>query len=168
MNDAPAQKLSLLAKLVLAFAAAMIVAGVLWHGVTVATFLRIWHDMIERPGGPMSFRFILQPVMAAIIGAREGLRDARSGRAPYFWTMLRHPHERLGRVNEGLNATARIMLLGMAMDMIYQGLVLRTFYPNEALIIALLLAFVPYVLVRGLSGRIMRRWHAATPASRGP
>jgi hypothetical protein len=52
-------------------------------------------------------------------------------------------------------ATARIILLGLVMDVIYQALVLRTFYPNEALIIALLLAFVPYLIIRGL---VLRGW----------
>ena len=59
-------------------------------------------------------------------------------------------------VREGLNATARIILLGLAMDVIYQLLVLKTFYPNEALVVALLLAFVPYVIIRGLVLRIAR------------
>ena len=44
----------------------LIVAGVVWHGVSIATFERIWHDLVERPDAPMRFRFILQPLMAAI------------------------------------------------------------------------------------------------------
>jgi hypothetical protein len=44
------------------------------------------------------------------------------------------------------------------MDVIYQLIVLKTFYPVEALIIAVVLAFVPYVLLRGISARIARRW----------
>jgi len=39
---------------------------------------------------------------------------------------------------------------------IYQLLVLKTFYPNEALVIALLLAFVPYLIIRGLVFRVAR------------
>jgi hypothetical protein len=34
--------------------------------------------------------------------------------------------------------------------------VLKTFYPNEALLVALLLAFVPYLIIRGLVVRIAR------------
>lgn len=166
MDNEQPQKLGLLAKLVLACAVTMIVAGIVWHGITVSTLQRIWHDMVERPSGPVSFRFVLQPAMAALVGIREGLRDARTGRTPYFWTMLRQPSKRIGHLREGLNATARIILLGIAMDLIYQVLVLKTFYPNEALIIALMLAFVPYVIVRGLSGRFARRWFARTPESR--
>ena len=138
----------------------LIVAGVLWHGITVGAFKRLWQNLVEEPTGPMRFRFILQPLMAAIVAIRDGRKDARTGRSPYFWTVLRKPQERVARLREGLNATARIFLLGIAMDAIYQVIVLKRFYPVEALIIALLLAFVPYLLIRGPVARIARR---ATP-----
>src|SRR5207244_8507535 len=77
-------------------------------------------------------------------------------RSPYFMTLLRNPQERVGLLREGLNATARIILLGLAMDVIYQLFVLKTFYPNEALVVALLLAFVPYLIIRGLVFRVAR------------
>ncbi len=35
----------------------------------------------------MTFRFILQPVMAAIAALHDGIKDARLGRSPYFWTV---------------------------------------------------------------------------------
>lgn len=157
MTDTHAQEFGLLAKAVIAAAAVLIVAGIVWHGVTIDNFRRMLSDLIDRPSGPMAFRFILQPSMAAINAIRDGLRDARIERSPYLWTILRQPRERVGRLREGLDATARIILLGLAMDVIYQVTVFRTFYPVEALIIAILLAFVPYLLVRGL---VVRIWHA--------
>jgi hypothetical protein len=156
MGNASSQELGLLAKLVIVLAIVLIVAGVLWHGVRVGTFERFWHDLVERPDAPMRFRFILQPLMAAISAIHDGRNDARSGRTPYLMVVLRNPQERIGRLREGLNATARIILLGLAMDMIFQLLVLKTFYPNEALVIALLLAFVPYLIIRGLVVRVAR------------
>jgi hypothetical protein len=154
MTDDSPHELGTLARVVVALSIALILAGVLWHGITLGTLQRLWHDLVEEPGGPMKFRFILQPSMAALVAIRDGRKDARTGRSPYFWTVLRKSDERMGRLREGLNATARIILLGLAMDLIYQFLVLKTFYPNEALIIALLLAFVPYLLIRGLVVRI--------------
>jgi hypothetical protein len=159
MTDANPQELSILAKLVIVFSIVLIVAGVVWHGVTVATFQRFWHDLIERPDGPMRFRFFLQPLMAAIAAIHDGREDARTGRSEYFMTVLRNPQKRVGRLREGLNATARIFLLGLAIDVIYQILVLKTFYPNQAVVVALLLAFVPYVLLRGLVHRVVRITH---------
>jgi hypothetical protein len=49
------------------------------------------------------------------------------------------------------------------MDVIYQVMVFNMFYPIEALIIALLLAFVPYLLIRGL---VVRVWHTRASAGR--
>jgi len=40
---------------------------------------------------------------------------------------------------------------------------LKTFYPVEALIISLVLAYLPYVLIRGPAARIARRWGGASP-----
>ena len=156
MSDANAQELGFLARLVIVLAIVLIVVGLLWHGVTVEALQRFWHDLIERPDGPMRFRFVLQPAMAAIAAIHDGRSDARLGRSPYLMTVLRNPQERIGRLRDGLNATARIILLGLTMDIIYQALVLRTFYPDEALVVALLLAFVPYLIIRELVVRIAR------------
>jgi hypothetical protein len=156
MSNATPQELGVLAKLVIVLAIVLIVAGVAWHGVTGEVLRRFWHDLVHRPDAPMRFRFILQPSMAALAAIHDGRKDARAGRSPYFMTMLRNPQERVGRLREGLNATARIILLGLVMDVIYQLIVLKTFYPNEALVIALLLAFVPYLIIRGLVLRVAR------------
>ena len=157
MTDAEHQELGLLAKAVIVVAAVLFVSGALWHGISPKVAEQFWHDLVERPDGPMRFRFVLQPLMAAIVAIRDGRKDARTGRSPYFWTVLRKPQERVARLREGLNATARIFLLAIAMDAIYQVIVLKRFYPVEALIIALLLAFVPYLLIRGPVARIARR-----------
>jgi hypothetical protein len=141
--------------------------GILWYGLSAESQARMWRDLFERPGGPMTFRFILQPIMAAIAAAADGFNDARLGRAPYFWTILHNPEKRQGRFTEGLNATARILLLGVGMDAIYQYRSFDTFYPIEALIIAIALAFIPYLLLRGPAARIAQWWmghkaHATT------
>jgi hypothetical protein len=156
MSNATPQELGVLAKLIIVVAIVLFVSGVVWHGVTGEALRRFWHDLVERPDEPMRFRFILQPVMAALAAIHDGRKDARAGRSPYLMTVLRNPQKRVGRLREGLNATARIILLGLVMDVIYQLIVLKTFYPNEALVIAVLLAFVPYLILRGLVLRVAR------------
>ncbi len=164
MTDANPLVLGLLPKLVIVLAILLIAAGVLWHGVTWETFPQAWSDMVERTSGPLSFRFILQPSMAALAAIHDGRKDARTGRSPYLWTIVRfwtvaHTRgERVERLHEGLIATSRIILLGIVMDVIYQLVEYTTFYPAQALLIAVLLAFVPYLLIRGLVTRIARWW----------
>jgi hypothetical protein len=158
----------LLARLVVALIIALIALGVIWYGITAGFQQRFWHDIAERPGGPMTFRFVLQPIMAAIAAAYDGVKDARGGRSPYFWTVLSDPTKRGGRLREGVVSTARIILLGLAMDAVYQLTVLKTFYPGEMVMVALLLAFIPYLLLRGPFERLAHWWlarKAANPTS---
>jgi hypothetical protein len=118
---------------------------------------RLWADLVARPGGPLEFRFLLQPLVAALFALRDGMSDARTGRRPYFWTLVHDPALRRERLREGVKATFRVVLLGVAIDALYQFKVHGTVYPGEALGIALLLGFVPYLLIRGPADRIARR-----------
>src|SRR4051812_40372422 len=158
MSNIEQQELGVLAKIVMVIAIILAVSGVLWYGIEFATMGRVLRQLADRPAGPISFRFILQPTMAAIAAIHDGRRDVQLKRAPYMWTILHSPRDRIGRLREAANATARIVLLGLVMDTIYQLIVLQSFYPVEAIIIALLLALLPYVVLRGLVLRIARRW----------
>jgi hypothetical protein len=118
---------------------------------------RLWADLTARPGGPLEFRFLVQPLVAAVLAVRDGMLDARTGRSPYFWTLVHDPALRRERFREGVKATLRVVLLGVAIDALYQFKVHGTVYPGEAIGIALLLGFVPYLLIRGPTDRIARR-----------
>jgi len=165
--ETPSKTQILLARLVIVLMIAFTAVGVFWYGFSEEIRHRVWQHLIERPGGPMTFRFILQPVMAAIAALRDGVNDARSRRSPYFWALLTDPFEGGHRLYEGLISTARVILLGLCMDAIYQWIVLKTFYPAEAVIVAIALAFFPYLLLRGPIARIARgRLDAASAKSR--
>jgi hypothetical protein len=155
-----------LARLVIVLMLGFVVLGIAMNGLSVPVFERIWHNLLERPGGPMTFRFVLQPIMATIAALVDGVKDARTGRDPYFWTILTNPAKRGSHLHEGLVATARVILLGLAMDLIYQFIVFDTFHPAEAVIVAGLLAFMPYLLLRGPITRVARWWLARRSAIR--
>ena len=167
MTDAPSKSAIFQARVAAALIVGLVVLGVVWYGASFEDLDRLWQDILDRPGGPMTFRFILQPAMAIIAAARDGARDARLGRRPYVWALIygvRDPGGRRGRLWEGIISTARILILGVVMDIIYQWKVLGTFYPVQAAVIAILLAFVPYLVLRGPFHRLARRW-VARPAS---
>jgi hypothetical protein len=163
VTSANPQELGIMPKLVIVLTIFLVLGGILWNGISLDVLERLWSQLLGRAGGPMSFRFILQPLMAAIAAIHGGIKDAQAGRPPYFQIIMLNPQARIGRLREGLSATARIILLGLLMDLIYQLLVLKTFYPNEAVIIALVLAFLPYLLIRGPATRIARWWHGSVP-----
>jgi hypothetical protein len=80
--------------------------------------------------------------------------------------VLTNPAERAGRIEEAIVDTSRIMLLGLVMDSIYQYIVFDAFHPAEAVIVTLLLAFLPYVLLRGPVARVARHWVGPGSANR--
>ena len=167
MTQTPTKTQILLARLAVGLIVGFVVGGVVWTGVSMDGLRRIWQNLLDRPTGPMTFRFFLQPIMASIAAWRDGVKDARAGRSPYFWTMLTHPAKLGGRLHEGLVATSRIILLGLVMDVIYQLMVFGNLHPGEAGIIAILLAFVPYLLLRGPATRVAAWWHGDRPANEG-
>lgn len=158
----------LLAQLAMALVIGFALAGLLWYGFSGAVRERILMSIVERPGGPMTFRFILQPVMAAALAAVDGARDARAGSPPYFWSLAAQPSERADRLYDGIIATARVILLGLGMDVIYQLIEFRTFFPGEAAIVAVLLAFVPYLLLRGPFARLAHGMGVGRPQTPRP
>jgi hypothetical protein len=167
LTDAPSKNAILQARIAVALVLGLGILGVAWYGITAESLGRLWSDILDRPDGPMTFRFILQPAMAIIAALRDGVHDARLGRRPYLWALLhgvRDPQGRSGRLWEGIIATARIIILGVFMDTIYQWVVFKTFYPVQAAVIAILLAFVPYLLLRGPLERLARHW-VGRPAS---
>lgn len=118
--------------------------------------LRALTNMAARVGGPMTFRIILQPLMASIFAFRDGLRDAREDRPPYLWTMITDPSQRLGLIRQGWAAVGRVFILAVVMDIIYQLIVEGWIYPFETLNVSVLLAVVPYLLLRGPVNRVAR------------
>lgn len=108
----------------------------------------------------MTFRIILQPMMAILFALRDGLKDARTGRPAYLWTAVTDQTQRATLVREGWAAIARVFFLAIVMDVIYQLIVHRWIYPGELLITAVLLAVVPYAVIRGPINRIATRWRS--------
>jgi hypothetical protein len=157
MAEAVSNSKILMARLVVGLIVAFLLAGAVTYGFSAEVRDRVWHDLLERPDKLFRFRFILQPVMAGIAAFHDGVADARLGRSPYLWTLLTSPSKRIGRLEEGVISTARVLLLGLVMDTVYQVIELEAFYPAEAVIVAVVLAFVPYLLLRGPIARIARR-----------
>ena len=164
MISGPLKNEILLARIAVALLIGLALIGVVWYGLSTEVLDRVWRNIVARPGGPMMFRFVLQPAMAAIAALRDGVNDVRLGRAPYLSAIVRGIEDRGARLWEGIVSTAKILILGVVMDVIYQLVFLNAFHPAESALIAILLAFVPYAVLRGPIGRIARHW-GVRPAS---
>jgi hypothetical protein len=113
-------------------------------------------DFVARLDGPLHFRFIVQPLMAIIFAVIDGVKDARAGKPAYFWALLTTPHYRKELVKEGWKSVGRVFILAVILDAIYQLKVHSSVYAGELLIVAFVLAIVPYLVVRGPVNRIVR------------
>ena len=122
---------------------------------------RMSENLVGRLSGPMRFRLVMQPLMAVLFAIRDGRRDAREGRPPYFWAVFNHPGQRRELLRSGWKSVGKIFILALILDAIYQLIELRWFYPGEAVLVALILAIVPYVLLRGPVNRLIRRQRIA-------
>jgi hypothetical protein len=111
----------------------------------------------DRVSGPMKFRIVLQPLMATFLAFRSGLSDAKSGAQPYFWSLITNPDNRAARIKEGWKSIARLFFLAMVLDIVYQIFVQNSFHLRAALIVAIVLAILPYLFLRGIVTRIATR-----------
>jgi hypothetical protein len=114
------------------------------------------HNLFGRIDGPMAIRLVIQPIMATGLALRDGLRDARQNRAPYGWSLLTDAEHRGHRLQDGWRSIRTVFFAALAVDFVYQLVQLGWVYLGEALIIAQIVALVPYVLIRGLANRIAR------------
>ena len=105
----------------------------------------------------MTFRLVLQPLMAALIGFRAGRRDARDGREPFLAQFIRRPEGRRALMLEAFRDILKVIIVAIAIDLIYQIIVAHWFYPLEALMVAVAVAILPYGIVRGFTNRLSRK-----------
>ena len=124
---------------------------------------RVGSQLLHRVSGPMKFRLVLQPAMAAFFAIRSGLADARAGKSPYFWGLLSNPSQRADMIKDGWKSVGRVFILALVLDAVYQIIVLHFVYPGEMIIVAFLLAILLYLILRGLVTRLARGKKVATP-----
>jgi len=146
--DAPSTLARAMTWLVVALAAVLLALSIYWYGWSMEIHRRFWADIFDRVHGPMTFRFYLQPTMALLAALPDGIKDARLGHKSFFWSALWNSDAPTGRLREGLISTARVVLLGLSMDVIYQNKVFDRF------------AVIPYFIFRWIVERVARWWFA--------
>ena len=117
-------------------------------------WMRFMENLEHRISGAMRFRIILQPAMAMIFATIDGLKDAKAGKASYLWSLFTDPYRRSEQFRDGWKSIGKVFILAVVLDVIFQIRELDSVFPGEVLVIALLLAIVPYLLLRGIVCRL--------------
>jgi hypothetical protein len=127
--------------------------------VTIYQFFASHLEMLMgRVSGPLTLRLILQPTVAAIFAIRAGLRDSREDRPPFFfWAIFTNRVRRPELFQQVRKDVGKVFIMAFILDVVYELIVYRWIYPGQAVIVATVLAIVPYLLICGPVTRIMRR-----------
>jgi len=114
-------------------------------------------DMLARLHGPGRLRFIFQPTVTIVLGARDGMKDARAGNAPFLWGLVFHPADRPGLLRSALASVRDLVAVAILLDVASQLLIFRRVNPFAALLLGPVLIGLPYASSRALTNRIARR-----------
>ncbi len=109
------------------------------------------------PHEPLSFRFVVQPFLALLLGLRDGRRDAAQGLPPYALSLLTGRSRRKELLQQGLKTVALPLSVAVAMDGLVQWMVSQRILFWQAVVVGIALIGLPYVISRGLSQRIAAR-----------
>jgi len=111
-------------------------------------------DLVGRLDGPLHFRLIVQPLVAVILAALDGFKDAKLGKPAYGWAVFTRGEHRKELLEDGWKHVSKPFIVAIVIDVIYQLKVQHAFYPGEAILTALVLAVLPYLLLRGPVNRL--------------
>ncbi len=120
---------------------------------------RFLDDIVARLHGPGRLRFILQPLVAIILGTRDGIKDARADRPPFLWNLLFRSSDRPGLMRSALASIFDLLALAILLDVISQFLIFRMVHPAAALLIGPVLIAFPYTSSRALANRA-KKWRS--------
>jgi hypothetical protein len=112
--------------------------------------------LLGRLSGPLNFRLVVMPLVVTCLAIRAHFKDVREGRPTEFGAFFKDPAKRRRLLLSGVKDFGKVFVVACVLDTTYQVWVLKSFYPGEMLVVAILCAIVPYFLVRGPITRIAR------------
>jgi hypothetical protein len=126
-------------------------------GTLAEILVGAWRGVQAGVAGPMKFRFVVQPLVAAIVAVRAGVRDARQARPPFLWALLVDRGHRGDHLSRGVRDIGKVFCVAFAVDVVLQLVVRHGIVPLQSSMVAVLLAVVPYLLLCGPMNRLARR-----------
>ncbi len=152
---------STFSRIVTAAAVLILVAAIPWALLDTIETGRVYlfsqqflDELPQRLTGPGRLRFLLQPLVAIVLGWRGGLADARAGRIPYLFGLLVGGVHRKELLRSGLAAIRDLLAVGIVLDAIAQYLIYGQVHPGAALVIGPVLICLPYSVSRALTNRV--------------
>jgi hypothetical protein len=118
---------------------------------------QFFDDMLARLSGAGRFRFVLQPIIALLLGSRDGQKDARKGVPPYLWALAFHAEHRRELLRGTFASLREIVAVAILLDILSQFLIFHEIHPGAAIILGPVLIGMPYAMARAIAGRITKK-----------
>jgi hypothetical protein len=112
-------------------------------------------ELPQRFTGPGRFRFILQPLLATLLGMRGGLADVRAGNPPYLFGLVFATGRRRELLRSGVATIRTLIAMGIVLDVVFQLVIYHSVHPGAALVIGPILICTPYAVSRALTNRLV-------------
>jgi hypothetical protein len=106
--------------------------------------------------GPGHLRLIVQPVIALLLGMRDGRRDHRAGQPPYGIALILSKGRRREMMKAGLRSILVPLCVAILLDAVIQFVIFHAVTPRVAVSTGILLIALPYIAARGLTNRALR------------
>jgi hypothetical protein len=124
-------------------------------GITSSLLDTVAERVIARIVGPMSLRFVFQPLVAVLLGIRDGAMDAKAGEPPFIIDLIVDRDNRKGKLAGVLKSLSKTIVIATIFDMIAQYLIFDQVRVIPAIVVGVFLLSVPYSLARGITNRIV-------------
>lgn len=157
---------TVLALLVIAIALPFAIVDTFETGRVYVFSRQFLEELPRRFTGPGRLRFILQPMVAIVLGIRGGLADVKARNPPYLFGLLFSAGRRGELLRSGVAAIRNLVALGIIMDIVFQLILYRSVHPGAAVVIGPILICFPYALSRALTTRLAG-WQRAAPHALG-
>ena len=145
---------TVLALLVLAAAIPSAIMDTIETGRVYLFSMQFVEELPQRFTGPGRFRFIMQPMLATLLGVRGGLADAKAGNPPYLFGLLFDAGRRSELLRSGVAAIRNLLAMGIILDVVFQLVIYHAVHPGVALVVGPILIGTPYALSRALTTRL--------------
>jgi len=122
---------------------------------------RFWDNLTGRVGGPMTFRFVVQPLVAVFLGFRDGKMLGRSGKSLLSWSKDREPGSTRALIQAIWRSIRLLALVALTLDITYQIFVEHWFYPGEAALVSVAITVAPYLCTCSIVSAYAR-WRSST------
>ena len=113
-------------------------------------------ELPQRFTGPGRLRFIMQPMVAVLLGVRGGLADAKAGNLPYLFRLAFDAEHRRELLRSGLATVRNLLAVGIILDVVFQWVIYGDVHPGAAVVVGPILICVPYAMSRALTTRLVR------------